>query len=201
MRDGFFSRIIFQLISAIFMTHRIFQKHPELGTREFELVDDMIEYRINSQFTNEELSVVLSVLNPEPVMDGPMMYFLSEVNREALIKLFIDLPDAETFASFVSTVQQRVREESFGQLGAKNRESEITQEQVDTTIQMLETYIDPTTIEPLLTALRRLSEAPDNRDILDQVVDAFNGLGVQQGAVLTYATFFSTLLPSTDLED
>ena len=62
------------------MTNRIVQEHPDRGTREFELVDDMIEYRIKSQFANEELSVVLSVLNPEPVVDGSMMYFLSEVN-------------------------------------------------------------------------------------------------------------------------
>ena len=183
------------------MTNRIVQEHPERGTREFELVDDLVEYRIKSQFANEELSVVLSVLNPEPVVEGPMMYFLSEVNREALIKLFIDLPDAETFAKFVSTLQQRIREESFGQLNAGNRESKITREQVDTTIRMLETNLDPASIDPLLSSLRRLSEAPDNRARLDKVVEAFNGLGVQQGAVLTYATFFNTLLPSTDLDN
>ena len=44
------------------MTNRIVQEHPDRGTREFELVDDMIEYRIKSQFANDELSVVLSVL-------------------------------------------------------------------------------------------------------------------------------------------
>ena len=148
------------------MTNRIVQEHPERGTREFELVDDLVEYRIKSQFANEELSVVLSVLNPEPVVEGPMMYFLSEVNREALIKLFIDLPDAETFAKFVSTLQQRIREESFGQLNAGNRESKITREQVDTTIRMLETNLDPASIDPLLSSLRRLSEAPDNRCLL-----------------------------------
>lgn len=182
------------------MTHRIVQKHPQLGTREFELVDDTIEYRIKSQFATEELSVVLSVLNPEPVVDGSMLYFLSEVNREALIKLFVDLPDAETFQKFVSTVQLRIKEEGFGQLNAVNRESSITREQVDTTIRMLETNLDPAGIEPLLAALRRLAEAPNNRECLDEVVEAFNGLGVQQGAVLTYATFFNTLLPSTDVD-
>ena len=76
------------------MTVRIVQKHPARGTREFELVDDAIEYRISSPLGDEELSVVLSVLSPEPVVDGSMMYFVSEVNREALIKLFVDLPDA-----------------------------------------------------------------------------------------------------------
>lgn len=183
------------------MTNKIVQTDPDRGFREFELVDDAIDYRISNQFGDEELSVVLSVLAPEPVVDGSMMYFVSEVNREALIKMFIDLPDAKIFADFVSTVQQRIREESFGSLGTDNRTTEITREQVDTTIRMLETYLDPTSIEKLLTALRRLSEVPDNRECLAKVVEAYNGLGVQQGAVLTYATFFSTLISSADLDE
>ena len=183
------------------MINRIAQKHPERGTREFELVDDAIEYRISGNFGDEELSVVLSVLAPEPVVDGSMLYFVSEVNREALIKMFVDLPDKETLAQFVSTVQQRIREESFGTLAADNRESEVTQEQVDTTIRMLETNLDPSSITDLLSALRTLSEAPNDRERLDKVVQAFNRLGFQQGAVLTYAPFFTTLLSSTDLQD
>ena len=62
------------------MTNRIVQEHPDRGTREFELVDDMIEYRIKSQFANEELSVVLSVLNPEPVVDLSLIH-ISEPTR------------------------------------------------------------------------------------------------------------------------
>ena len=42
------------------MTTKIVQKHPDRGTREFELVDDAIEYRISSPLGDEELSVVLS---------------------------------------------------------------------------------------------------------------------------------------------
>ncbi len=183
------------------MTNKIVQNDPDRGYREFELVGDAIEYRISNQFVNEELSVVLSVLSPEPVVDGSMLYFISEVNREALIKMFVDLPDAATFATFINTVQQRIREESFGRLGADNRKTEITRDQVDTTIRMLETYLDPLSIENLLTALRRLSEVPDNKECLDKVVEVFNGLGVQQGAVLTYAPFFNTLISSTDLDE
>ena len=183
------------------MTTRIIQNHPERGSRQFELVDDAIEYRITSPFGDEELTVVLSVLSPEPVVDGSMMYFLSEVNKEALIKLFVDLPDAETFNEFVRTLKQRIKEEDFGKLNADNRKSAITQEQVDTTVRMLETYVDPTTIDDLLSTLRSLSQVPSDHERLDRVVEAFNGLGVQQGAVLSYAPFFNTLLSSTDLDD
>ena len=183
------------------MITRIVQNDPERGTREFQLVDDAIEYQMSGPFGDEELSVVLSVLSPEPIVDGSMMYFLSEVNREALIKLFVDLPDAETFAGFVHTVQQRIREEDFGNLSASNRNSEITREQVDTTVHMLETNMDSASIDNLLVTLRDLSKAPNDHEQLNRVVEAFNDLGVQQGSVLTYAPFFNTLLSSTDLDD
>jgi len=183
------------------MITSITQNHPDLGTREFELVDDAIDYKISSRFANEELTVALSVLTPEPVVDGSMLYFVSAVNREALIKLFIDLPDAETFAEFVRTVKQRIKEEDFGKLAAVNRKSAITREQVDTTIHMLETYLDPASIDDLLSTLHSLSEAPDEHERLNEVVEAFNRLGMQQGPVLTYAPFFNTLLSSTDFND
>ena len=66
---------------------------------------------------------------------------------------------------------------------------------------MLETNMDPASIDELLSTLRSLSEAPDDHHRLDRVVDAFNRLGVQQGPVLTYTSFFNTLLSSTDLDD
>ena len=183
------------------MIEKIVQIHPDQGTREFELVDDAIEYRISSPFGDEELSVVLSVLSPEPVVDGSMMYFISEVNREALIKLFVDLPDARTFEGFVHTVKQRIREEDFGNLSADNRKSTITKEQVDTTIHMLETNLDPANIDELLGTLRTLAEVPNDHEQLNRVVEAFNDLGAQQGPVLSYTSFFNTLLSSTDLDD
>ncbi len=183
------------------MTTKIVQKHPDRGTREFELVDDAIEYRISSPLGDEELSVVLSVLSPKPVVDGEMMYFMSEVNREALIKLFVDLPSAHEFAAFVNTLKQRIKEEDFGNLSADNRQSAITREQVDTTIRMLETNMDPASIDELLSTLRGLAEAPDDHERLNQVVEAFHRLGFQQGPVLSYTSFFNTLLSSTDLDD
>jgi len=183
------------------MQSKLVQKHRLKGTREFEIVDDTIEYRMSGPFANEELTVVLSVLAPEPVVDGEMVYFVSEVNREPLVKLFNNLPDAATFTEFTGHLQRRIKEEDFGQLAAENRQSEITREQIETTIHMLETYVDPTGIKELLPALRSLREAPNDPQLLNQVVTAFNHLGVTQGQVLTYAPFFNTLLASTDLDD
>ncbi len=183
------------------MINKIIQSHPDKGLREFELIDDAINYRMSGPMGDEELSVVLSALSAEPVRDGSMLYFVSGVNREPLIKLFIDLPDAESFAAFTSNLQKRIAEEDFGKLAADNRVSEITRDQVETTIRMLETYLDTDTTGELLTTLRALAQAPDDREQLKQVVEAFHGLGMQQGPVLTYAPFFNTLLSSTDMND
>lgn len=183
------------------MTNKIVQTHPDKGVREFELVDDTIDYRMSGPMGDEELTVVLSALSPEPVRDGSMLYFVSGVNREPLIKLFVDLPDADSFATFVSHLKQRIIEEDFGKLAADNRDSKITRDQVETTIHMLETYLDTDSTGDLLTTLRDLADAPDDKEQLNRVVDAFNDLGMQQGQVLTYAPFFNTLLSSTDMND
>ncbi len=183
------------------MTTRIVQTHPDKGTREFELVDDMVNYKMSGPLGDEELSVVLSALSSEPVKDGSMLYFVSGINHEPLIKLFADLPDTESFTAFVNTLQQRIVEEDFGRLAAENRDSSITKEQVENTITMLETYLDKNSIDDLISSLRKLAEAPNDREQLNHVVDTFHDLGVQQGPVLTYAPFFNTLLSSTDLDD
>jgi len=183
------------------MSTKIAQKHPVKGTREFELVNDTIEYRVKSVFGDEELTVVLSVLDPKPVTKGSMLHFVSEVNREPLVKMFVDKPDAATFNAFVETLINRIKEEDFGRLAASNRESAIPPAQLDTTIQMLETYVHASDISGLLDALRNLREAPEDRERLARVVDAFNELGPRQGPVLTYAPFFMSLLSSVELDD
>jgi len=61
--------------------------------------------------------------------------------------------------------------------------------------------MDPASIDELLLALRGLAQAPDNHEQLNQVVEAFNSLGIQQGQVLTYTSFFNTLVSSTDIDD
>ena len=61
--------------------------------------------------------------------------------------------------------------------------------------------MDPTSIDELLSSLRSLSKRRIDHERLNQVVEAFHDLGMQQGPVLTYAPFFNTLLSSTDLDD
>jgi hypothetical protein len=59
---------------------------------------------------------------------------------------------------------------------------------------MLEQYLDTEEIKPLLTALEALKGEPENESCIGQLVTAFDNLGPQQGAVLTYAPYIGVLL-------
>ena len=76
----------------------------------------------------------------------------------------------------------------------------IDAEHIETSITMLKRYVGEEDIAPLIDVLESISAAPGNEALLDQLSDVFDGLGLLQGAVLTYAPYLSTLL-SDDLFD
>ena len=181
------------------MTATLIQKHPLKGTREFRLEGDELHYTIQSVLKSESLSVVLCVLDADPVVSGSMLSFVSRVNREPLVELFIDRPDKASFDAFVGTMQSRITEENFSRL-------HITEKPVDVaglreSIDMLLTYVDPEEIKPLLAAMRALADSPTDRDCLIAVADTFNQLGFVQGQVITYAPYLNFLLSTASLDD
>jgi len=182
------------------MTATLLQKHPIKGAREFRLVGDELEYTIKSPLKSESLSVVLSVLDSEPVISGSVLAFVSQVNREPLVELFLDRPDKETFDTFVSTLRQRIAEEDFGRLRVREKGVAVNPERVGESIEMLKTYVDPVEIASLLSALEQLKAKPDDVQCLVNVADAFNALGFVQGQVITYAPYINFLL-SGDNDD
>ena len=70
----------------------------------------------------------------------------------------------------------------------------VSVESIDSSIQMLEQYLDAEEIRPLLTALEALKAEPENESLFAQLVTAFDDLGPRQGAVLTYAPYIGILL-------
>ena len=76
----------------------------------------------------------------------------------------------------------------------------IDAEHIETAIIMLKRYVGEDDIAPLIDVLGSITAAPRNEALLDQLSDVFDGLGLLQGAVLTYAPYLSTLL-SNDLFD
>jgi hypothetical protein len=176
------------------MTTTLRQKHPIKGTREFELVDDEIRYTIKSPLKTESLSVVLNVLDPEPVITGSILAFVSQVNREPLVEFFVDRPDKETFQAFIETLRQRIVDESFGRFRVEDAGLKVDAARLGEAIEMLRTYVDPGEIEGLLAAMTELKAQPDSVQRQKHVAEAFNALGFVQGQVITYAPYLSFLL-------
>lgn len=204
------------------MSTKLVQKHFLKGSREFEIVDDAVNVRIKTPFKEEKLTVVLTILNPEPVVNSPFLEFHSRVKCGPLLSLLLDKPNTEEFNAFVDELKRRAREEYNAFAGlkagsrleglpgnvyeeppdfdqpAKNRSGKtgkpVSVANVGSAIQMLKQHLDDAEIEPLLTALEALKENPENESCFDQLVKAFDDLGPRQGAVLTYAPYVSILL-------
>jgi hypothetical protein len=205
------------------MTTKLIQRDLFKGTQEFELVEDHVNVRIKAPFKQEErLTVMLTVLNPEPVISEKFLHFNSRVNGEPLLSLYLGKPNTEEFNGFVSALKNKAFEEfnafaglqsttqpAAGKSSAydtppdfddadqaqltKNREH-IKPERIDETIQLLKANLDLEDIQPLVSALEALREDTNNESHLVQVLHAFNELGAYQGAVLTYAPYVSILL-------
>lgn len=201
---------------------KLVQKQFLKGSREFEITDDMVYVRIKTRLKEKELTVDLSILNPEPVMNEPFLEFHSRVKCGPLLSLLIDKPNTGEFNAFVNELKRRAREEYNAFAGlkadskpqglagnvyeeppdfdepAKNRSGKtgkpISITNIDSAIQMLKQYLDVEEIKPLLTALEALKVDPGNECCFDQLVKSFDDLGPRQGAVLTYAPYVSILL-------
>lgn len=169
------------------------------------------------------LSVMLTVLNPEPVIGKSSINFVSRVNGETLLSLYLGKPSTETFNAFVNELKHKAREEynTFAglkqvdqpaELGANSNEeppvfdedstedriAKITKKvntaRIEEAIQMLRTHLDFSDETPLVSSLLALQAEPANEAYLVNVINAFNELGPQQGAVLTYAPYVGILL-------
>ena len=204
------------------MGNKLVQKSLFRGTREFEIVGDTVNVRIKEPFNTEEtLTVMLTVLNPEPVISKSELAFTSRVNNEPLLSLFVAKPNREDFNAFVNLLRQRAHAEfaSFAGLKAgtssgpggslheeppefdesdsrrtvRNRRH-ITAESIENAIHMLNEHVGREAIGPFLSALEALREEPLNESLLSRMVDEFEALGPRQGAVLTYAPYIGLLL-------
>lgn len=210
------------------MTNKLIQKHPLKGTQEFEIVDDAVNIRIKAPFRKEEtLTVMLAVLNTEPVISKSRLEFTSRVNNEALVSLYLAKPNAEEFNAFVNLLKQQIQDEykAFAGLkknSANNLEGNIYEEPpefgedeeaqkpaqwkavnpetLEESIRMLRDYVDGDEIKPLVSALETLLADPENIEVRKNVFNVFEALGPSQGAVLTYAPYVGILMSGDPYE-
>ena len=197
------------------LTMKLIQKVFLKGRREFEIVDDTLFVRIKSLAKEEKLSVSLSTLDPEPVINGAELAFYSAYHGRPVFTLLLNKPNPEVFAHFVDTLKQRIinalpeatRPDAPGwnvyeeppawdavETQAKVTYVPVNPDRLANDIAMLKTYLKQDDIKPLLDALDTLKAQPDNEAVFETMRDAFNALGINQGAVLTYAPYLKVLL-------
>jgi hypothetical protein len=211
------------------MASKLKQKHLIKGSLELELEDDHVNIRSKAPFKDEELhTVMLTVLNPEPVISKSSLIFNSRVNGCPLISLYLGKPNTEEFNAFVSELKQRALEEFSAFAGLRPPgissdaassveeeppEVEVSAEErivktkkkidgarIESAIEMLTAQMALEEIKPFITALETLKGDPENRDFLVKVLHAFNDLGSNQGPVLAYAPYVSILLSDDPFE-
>ncbi len=201
---------------------KLVQKQFLKGSTEFEIADEVVNVRFKTPFKEEKTTVVLTILNPEPVVNEPYLEFHSRVKCGPLMSLLIDKPNAAEFNAFVDELKQRARQEynAFAGIKAgsvpeglagnvydeppdfdepgKSRSGKnakpVRVADIDASIQMLEQHLDAEEIKSVLSALEALKAEPENESSFSQLVKAFDDLGPRQGAVLTYAPYVGILL-------
>lgn len=204
------------------MSTRLVQKRFLKGARAFEIVDDVVNVEIRSPFSKERVSVGLGTLDPEPVVNGPYLEFNSRAGGRSALSLFLDEPNAEEFNAFVDTLKLRVVEQhsaggsttpdgqpaglagnsfeeppKFAEPG-EDRLSHVREfadaAKLADAIRVLETYGVSDEVPAFIAALSALQEDPENEACMVRLLEAFEELGIKQGAVLTYAPYISILL-------
>lgn len=70
----------------------------------------------------------------------------------------------------------------------------IDSQSIETCIQSITQYIQEDEIKPLVSALEALQQEPENESYFEQFSEAFNQLGMTQGAVLTYAPYLMVIM-------
>ncbi|MBC8212840.1 MAG: hypothetical protein H8E21_17420 [Gammaproteobacteria bacterium] len=69
----------------------------------------------------------------------------------------------------------------------KNSTENVDIAKIEEAIHMLNTNVKVEGIKPFISILEAIKQAPENESLLVQLYDAFQKLGITQGAVLTYA--------------
>lgn len=86
-------------------------------------------------------------------------------------------------------------------LGNNKKLQSIQVADIDIAIQMLTKYMDEQTINTLVSALETLKTDPQNVSFQEDVFNAFYGLGVMQGAALTYAPYLNIFVSDDPFGD
>jgi hypothetical protein len=207
---------------------KLVQRRFLKDTREYEIIDDdTLSVRIKRPLKEEKLTVSLSMLNPEPVLNGSELEFYSDYKGRPILSLLLNKPNAAEFDTFIDTLKKKIigeddiltsvdddsQDTKVSEALARNVYEEppvffedsadrrditsvlpVNAERLSDDISMLKTYLEEEDIRPLIDSLETLKAEPDNEAAYQKMLDAYDVLGIKQGAVLTYAPYLKVLL-------
>lgn len=183
------------------MSDSLIQKHPLKGRQAIEIKGELVDIRRKGLLVNKHKQIELSMLNPDPVVQGSKVHFHSRVRCSPMITLWKDNPNPASFNAFVKSLSDQARaafDEFSGISGEEQAPStpqiDVDVEQLNNTINMVEQFTDAQQTGHLVTALKALAEDPQNPAHIGQLAHAYHHLGPAQGLVLTYAPYVRILL-------
>ena len=211
------------------MTTKLIQKQLFKGSQEYEIADDAVNVRIKTLLQVERFSVVLSILDPEYIVNGSKLEFHSRVKCSPLLSFYLNKPNEKEFNEFIAFLKQRAEEEYDEFIGVKpaaepkilsgnvteeppefkdademhlqNIAENYNAQMIEESIQMLEKHVDSEAIAPLVSALKAFNDDPWNESSQKYLLKTFHQLGSISGAVLTYAPYLITLMSNNPFQD
>lgn len=207
------------------MSTKLTQKHVLKGTQELEIKGEEVIIRTKAPFKQEEsLSVMLTILNPEPVINKSRLEFVSRVNGEALISLALAKPDVAQFNAFVNTLKESAAAEynAFVGMSSLNQTANPDAGAIGNSLEEPPEFSETSTEETIKSKKVDIKRVAESIEMLERYVteydiqsfiDALKDLESapedqdklvkvatefnaleSQGAVLSYAPYISTML-------
>ena len=79
--------------------------------------------------------------------------------------------------------------------------NEVDAEKIGISIELIKQYINDSSVDPVIVLLESLQQDPSNEALRKQLAKTLKGLGIIQGAVLTYAPYVAILVSIDLFED
>lgn len=72
---------------------------------------------------------------------------------------------------------------------------------IASSIEQLQERFGKDDVAPLVAVLEAMKRNPQDSALMDQLSEALDGLGIMQGAVLTYAPYLAVILSDSSFDD
>ncbi|MDH5544413.1 MAG: hypothetical protein OEZ43_02405 [Gammaproteobacteria bacterium] len=204
---------------------KLVQKRFLKGSKEFEIVDDILYVQVKGILKSEKLALNTALLNSEGVENGDELDFYDSGRNRVVFSMYRNEPSQESFSRFIELLKYKIDgveldiesdpgpEAPGWNVYEEPPEFDDVEDQIDSVqfrpvsanrvandIVMLKTYLDEESIKPFLESLEALKENPENEIAFQHMLEAYHNSGAYQGAILTYAPYLKVILSYSAFE-